>query len=183
MIHALKKLPELEELHLIMVGSVKAEDVETIGITFPMLKSFTFNEHWCEYPEDVSDDDDESTEDGYYSNEHAFAIAKTMNNLHHLRLFTQRFENEGLEAIIDGCPHLETLDLRQCFGLDLDGALGKRCSEQIKHLRLPDEPIDDVELPERLPDFNWDESSLSGISMCSDNEELYEILAANNRLR
>ncbi|XP_047952752.1 putative F-box/LRR-repeat protein 23 [Salvia hispanica] len=59
-----------------------------------------------------------------------------MSNLRHLQLFGKRIENRGLEAILDGCPHLESLDLGRCYGLDMQGALVKRCSEQIKDLRL-----------------------------------------------
>ena len=35
-----------------------------------------------------------------------------------------------------GCPHLESLDLQGCAGLDLEGALGEICSNQIKDLWL-----------------------------------------------
>ena len=96
-------------------------DLETIGISCPMLKSFTYRNHWV-VNLDVS--------------EHAVAIGKTMPNLRHLQLCGMRIENRGLEAILDGCHQLESLDLGRCKGLDMQGALVKRCSEQIKDLRL-----------------------------------------------
>ncbi|XP_042007442.1 putative F-box/LRR-repeat protein 23 [Salvia splendens] len=114
---AIEKLPRLEELHLIRMPSLSVEEFESIGMSCPMLKSFTYIDHWLtDYPIE-----------GRFGTEHAVAIGETMPNLHHL----------GLEAILDGCPHLESLDLRRCLGLDLEGALGKRCSDRIKHLRLP----------------------------------------------
>ncbi|KAL8537523.1 hypothetical protein ACS0TY_012594 [Phlomoides rotata] len=116
---AAKKLPYLEELHLISMDLVGASDIETIGISCHKLKSFTFYKFG---PKLVRE-----------SNEQALAIAKNMPNLCHLRLRTQRMTNEELEAILDGCPKLESLDLRQCYYVDLNGGLGKRCYEHIKN--------------------------------------------------
>ncbi|PRQ27963.1 putative leucine-rich repeat domain, L domain-containing protein [Rosa chinensis] len=58
-----------------------------------------------------------------------FAIAGTMHGLHHLMLLGNEMTNEGLCAILDGCPHLESLDLRQCLNLTLEGNMGRRCVE------------------------------------------------------
>ncbi|KAJ1410350.1 Leucine-rich repeat domain superfamily [Sesbania bispinosa] len=55
----------------------------------------------------------------------AFVIAKTMSQLRHLQLWGNMLTNNGLLAILDGCPHLESLDLRACFNLDLNGSLGE----------------------------------------------------------
>ncbi|KAH6773488.1 hypothetical protein C2S51_011892 [Perilla frutescens var. frutescens] len=163
---AVKKLPQLEELHLIMMPFVHAKDVETIGISSPMLKSFTFNELYNKHPE--FSEDDEHTE-VHCCNEYALAIGKNMPNLRHLRLVAHlRMKNEGLQAILDGCPHLESLDLRRCFGLDLRGALGERCSEQIKDLRGPSDSISDSEWSAgESSDVDWG-SSISSFSRFSD---------------
>ncbi|XP_047976647.1 putative F-box/LRR-repeat protein 23 [Salvia hispanica] len=118
---AIMKLPQLEELHFIKMDTVGPTDFENIGISCPTLKSLTFSNSWNEHLEFT---------------EHAVAIGKTMSNLCHLRLIGQRMENKGLEAILDGCPRLESLELQRCSGLDLEGELGKRCSDQIKDLRL-----------------------------------------------
>ncbi|XP_027337524.1 putative F-box/LRR-repeat protein 23 [Abrus precatorius] len=67
----------------------------------------------------------------------AFAIAKTMPNLRHLEIFVNKLTNDGLLAILNGCQHLESLDLRGCVNLNLTASLSKRCSEQVKDLRLP----------------------------------------------
>jgi F-box/leucine-rich repeat protein 2/20 len=48
-----------------------------------------------------------------------------------------------LEAILDGCPLLEFLDLQRCFHLYLSGRLGKRCRDRIKTLVLPNDIDED----------------------------------------
>ncbi|KAL8461031.1 hypothetical protein ACS0TY_032493 [Phlomoides rotata] len=144
LVEAVKKLPHLEELHLIIMPTVQAEDIINIGISCPMLKSFSFNDRGSKQPipEHYFTEEDEFTES---SNEFGQAIASSMPNLCHLSLFANWMKNEGLEAILDSCPHLESLDLRQCFRLDLkQGALGKRCSEQIKHVKYPKDSISDI---------------------------------------
>ncbi|KAH6799843.1 hypothetical protein C2S52_000307 [Perilla frutescens var. hirtella] len=144
LITAVKKLPQLEELHLIK-QYIPAGDIQTIGISCPMLKSFTSNHGRLSRRCWKRSQRMRRRFRGYSENDEAVAIAKSMPNLHHLRLFANYLNNEGLEAILDGCPRLESLDLRQCFGLDLVGALGKRCRDQIKHLKLPSDSDDDPE--------------------------------------
>ncbi|KAH6793147.1 hypothetical protein C2S52_003624 [Perilla frutescens var. hirtella] len=128
---SVKKLAELEELRL-FIPSILAADIETIGISCPKLKSFTFNQ--CQLEHLLSEFEPVGT---ISSNEDALAIAKSMPNLCCLRLCANKLDNEGLLAILDGCPHLKSLDLRQCFGVDIGGPLANRCWEQIKDLRVP----------------------------------------------
>ena len=48
---AIEKLPQLEELHLIRMPSLSVEEFESIGMSCPMLKSFTYIDHWLtDYP-------------------------------------------------------------------------------------------------------------------------------------
>ncbi|XP_076899740.1 putative F-box/LRR-repeat protein 23 [Bidens hawaiensis] len=75
-------------------------------------------------------------------NELAVSIGKNLPRLNHLELVGNNMTNIGLQAILDGCRHLELLDLRRCLYIDLKGELGKRSSQQIKHLKLPDDPLD-----------------------------------------
>ncbi|KAK4488148.1 hypothetical protein RD792_003890 [Penstemon davidsonii] len=134
---AVKKFPQLEELHLfLMSSSILSEHIESIGHSCPMLKSFTFRRA-CKYP--LLEDNE--AEDIKY----AAAIAKAMPNLHHLGLLGDHMTNEGLQAILDNCPHLESLDVRECFNIDLGGDLGKRLSRQIKNLRCPSDSSSDYE--------------------------------------
>lgn len=80
---------------------------------------------------------------GIKCDDDALAIAKNMPELRHLQLWGNKLTNVGLLAILDGCcPYLESLDLRSCFNVDLSGGLGKRCREQIKELRLPNDCMD-----------------------------------------
>ncbi|KAL8461030.1 hypothetical protein ACS0TY_032492 [Phlomoides rotata] len=139
-----KKLPHLEELHLTYMPSVKAEDIEAIGISCPMLKSFTFNESGFQCPVETFVSDNEELKYGNDSNRHARAIAKTMPNLRHLSLICNTIKNNGLEAILDGCPHLESLDLRLCFHIDLQADVGKRCYEQIKRVKGTFDSVSDI---------------------------------------
>ncbi|WJX58104.1 Putative F-box/LRR-repeat protein 23 [Trifolium repens] len=64
-----------------------------------------------------------------------------MPRLRHLAILKKALANDGLLAILDGCPLLESLDLRGCRHLDLEGSLEKRCNEQIKELRFPTESV------------------------------------------
>ncbi|XP_066323490.1 putative F-box/LRR-repeat protein 23 [Miscanthus floridulus] len=46
-----------------------------------------------------------------------------MHGLRALQLFGNGINNEGLETILDSCPHLESLDIRHCFSVDMDETL------------------------------------------------------------
>ncbi|KAL8458682.1 hypothetical protein ACS0TY_036257 [Phlomoides rotata] len=138
LVEAVKKFPHLEELHLISLPLVRPADIINIGISCPMLKSFSYSpkQQVVCYLLRIF------IEDG---NKFAEAVAKSMPNLCHLSLVANWMDNEGLEAILDGCPHLESLDLSECFFLDLkQGALGQRCSEQIKHVKYPCHSMGDI---------------------------------------
>ncbi|KAG6416681.1 hypothetical protein SASPL_124116 [Salvia splendens] len=108
-------------------------DIEAIGYCCPMLKSFSCN--GFKYVVKTLFNDDFIAV--YHRNLYAFAISKSMPNLHHLQLFAHWIGNEGLEAILRGCPRLESLDIRRCFDLDLEGDLGKRCRQKLNILNSP----------------------------------------------
>ncbi|MED6127018.1 hypothetical protein PIB30_084051 [Stylosanthes scabra] len=113
-----QKLPLLEELDITLSERVSSVALKGIGRGCPLLKSFKCNEN------------------NMYS-EVAFAIAQNMPNLRHLQLVGNCLNNSGLSAILDGCPLLESLDLRGCDDVKLEGELRKRCDEQLKDLRDP----------------------------------------------
>ncbi|KAL0363611.1 UNVERIFIED_CONTAM: F-box protein SKIP19 [Sesamum calycinum] len=156
---AVKNFPQLEELHLFFMSEISAGDIESIGTSCRMLKSFTFNDRGYRFPLIECD------------NEYALAVAKNMPNLCHLRLFGNKLMNEGLEAILNGCPHLESLDIRQCFSVNLVGDLGKRCSEQIKNLRRPCDSTDDYEWDAEI----YDCESFDGNYCSSGYSDIYSI--------
>ncbi|CAL9015947.1 unnamed protein product [Prunus brigantina] len=164
------KLTLLEELE-IYVCNLSRTSLEMVGRSCPLLKSFKLNR-----PEfsvygisgfgaydgfDDWNDDENGDENGgpvidsFGKDDEALAIAGTMNGLHHLQLFGNRLTNDGLSKILDCCPHLESLDLRHCFNLDLKVALGKRCAERIKQLRLPNDSIDDYEFRTAPCDYGF----------------------------
>jgi len=51
-----------------------------------------------------------------------------MRELRSLSLIGSNISNRELEAILDGCPHLETLFLRDCYRVDSDSALRAKCA-------------------------------------------------------
>lgn len=136
---AAEKFPRLEELD-ISISNLSARLFEAIGRCCPQLKTLKFNSQGYRHPHIEYDDDDD---DAYDNNDEAFAIAKYMPGLRHLQLIGNEMTNDGLVALLDGCPHLESLDIRRCFNVNLVGTLGKRCKEQIKYFRLPHDATDD----------------------------------------
>ncbi|KAJ9565947.1 hypothetical protein OSB04_001913 [Centaurea solstitialis] len=114
LINAVKMLPHLETLELYDIDCC-AEDIEAIGRNCPQLKSFTMKRDFTDRGGDV----------------HAYAIANSMPALRHLTP-AGTMDNDKIRAILNGCPHLESLDLWGCVYLDLDENLEKLCRERIK---------------------------------------------------
>ncbi|KAK6254190.1 hypothetical protein QUC31_015910 [Theobroma cacao] len=128
---AASKFPLLEELE-IYSGNTGKDAIEAVGRCSPLLKTFKYNQV--------------AIRDPYFKDdEEALAIAQNMRGLHHLQLLGNKLTNHGLQAILDGCPYLESLDLRRCYFVNLDKDLGKRCAEQIKNLRHPSDSTHDYE--------------------------------------
>ncbi|CAB4306926.1 unnamed protein product [Prunus armeniaca] len=126
------KLTLLEELE-ISLCHLSDTYIKVVGRSCPLLKSFKLNGRWSKYKGvDCLP---------YEHDEEALAIAGTMRGLHHLQLFGNRLTNYGLRKILTSCPHLESLDLCQCFNLHLTRTLGEKCAQRIKQLRLPEDSI------------------------------------------
>ncbi|KAM3266486.1 putative F-box/LRR-repeat protein 22 [Capsicum annuum] len=119
-----KKLPLLEELSLTNTD-ITPKGIEALGLSCPRLKSFELNNICC------------SVKPGNQRNVEALAISKSLPALSHLHLIRNSMTNIGLEAILDGCPNLESLDLRGCFNVSLDKILSSRISKQIKDVKYP----------------------------------------------
>lgn len=130
LIEAVKKLPTLEELQLIICKFCD-DAVEAVGHACPSLKSFSLNQVASKNPEFAE-----------FGDQEACAIARSMPQLRHLQLIGSDMTNEGLKAILDGCLLLESLDLRGCFHINLSGDLGRRC-ERIKRVRYPNDSTED----------------------------------------
>lgn len=160
-----KNLPFLEELRLYYIP-VSLQSIEVAGRCCPQLKSFSFNRHGYRWPHIECDED-------------ALAVAENMPGLRHLQLFGNKMTSNGLLAIIEKCPHLESLDMRQCFNVaNLDHDLAKRLSHQMKDLRLPYDSTEDYGYDAELND--WDSleedypSGLSDIDIVSEDYDYYE---------
>ncbi|XP_019087698.1 PREDICTED: putative F-box/LRR-repeat protein 23 [Camelina sativa] len=121
------------------VEAVKS--VKVVGQSCPNLKTLKQNCFQCL----VFTDDDEI----------ALAIAETMPGLRHLS--GNGLSNTGLNATLDTCPHLEHLDLRNCFNIHLYGNLEKRCLERIKFLRRPNDDPSEIDPSEDLSEKRFDD--------------------------
>ncbi|XP_050287862.1 putative F-box/LRR-repeat protein 9 isoform X3 [Quercus robur] len=128
LIEMAEKLPLLEELE-IMSSLLSGETIEAVGRHCPHLKSFKWNPGMYRFP-------------GIQCDEEAVAVAKNMPELRHLQLMRNDLTNDGLQAILDNCPNLESLDLRKCYHVTLSGDLGRRCA-RIKNLWLPNDSTSD----------------------------------------
>lgn len=131
-INGFRQLEELDVTFCSLNGSV----CETAGRACPQLKCFRLNERWSilqsEFaPYESMDDDTE-----------ALGIASTMPGLQELQLIGNQLTNDGLMAILDRCPRLESLDIRQCYNIQMDDALKSKCA-RIRDLKLPHDSISD----------------------------------------
>lgn len=118
----LRKLSLLEELEISQNKQLSNDSLEIVGQCCPLLKSLKY----CRHPLDKIE-----------MNDAAFAIAKTMPGLHYLEISLDELTNDGVLAILDGCPLLETLDLRACKYVSMRQSVWRRCREQVKDFGLP----------------------------------------------
>ncbi|XP_074288371.1 putative F-box/LRR-repeat protein 9 [Silene latifolia] len=148
LIEAVKKLPMLEEIQIIRC-SFSYKTVEAIGHACPSLTSFGLNGLGCKLPDNMCNDEDYisydedymSNDPDYIRNDEAVAISNSMPKLCHVQLIGNNMNNKGLKAILDGCPHLKSMDLRSCFHIDLSGDLGKRLANV--HVLYPNDSTAD----------------------------------------
>ncbi|XP_071698648.1 putative F-box/LRR-repeat protein 23 [Rutidosis leptorrhynchoides] len=120
-----KRLAQLEHLYVYHTY-IEGQDIEVIGLNCPHLKSFRLNREFHGNKIESLDVD-------------ACAIAKSMPELRHLQLLGNTMTDEGLQFILDGCPLLESLDVRKCFNLNIAGDLVQRCKKQIKDFKCSTE--------------------------------------------
>ncbi|KAF8775002.1 hypothetical protein HU200_005051 [Digitaria exilis] len=138
---AVQGLPLLEELELSLYDNELELSLcdnvaggfqvfEFVGEVCPQMKYFRLNRSRFDYTE-------------WNKNKDVRGIA-TMHGLHSLQLFSNHLTDEGLETILNNCPHLESLDMRHCFNINMDETLLLKCA-RIKTLRLPNDPTDDYD--------------------------------------
>ncbi|KAJ6979845.1 F-box protein SKIP19-like [Populus alba x Populus x berolinensis] len=170
LIAAASKIPLLEELDLSYCSFSKAA-LEKVGHCCPLLRSFKLNTTGYRYPCIECDDE-------------ALAVAESMPGLRHLQMFGNKLTNDGLQAILDACLYLESLDLRRCFNVIVEGQMGRRCSERIKDLRQPNDSTDDYPFDSRFPHILWSDEEdypcrFSDIDFMSDDDN-YEFSFGSN---
>ncbi|KAI3781074.1 hypothetical protein L2E82_11073 [Cichorium intybus] len=147
-IEALKKFPLLEELILYQT-EISKEAIEIVGCYCPMLKTLKINDSPCGSRDKRTDEEFLRIRD-----EIAIAIGKNLRELRHLELIGNDMSNTGLEVILDGCRHLESLDLRLCMYVDLEGDFGKKCLDKINCLKLPNASLEGCLYRTRFPDYD-----------------------------
>ncbi|XP_023762573.1 putative F-box/LRR-repeat protein 23 [Lactuca sativa] len=117
---SLRKFPLLEELSIYLTD-ISTGVIVAAGRFCPMLTTLKINDEMV----------------APCGNVIAVAIGKNLPKLKHLELIGSFMTNTGLQAILDGCCHLELLDLRQCVYIDPKDDLVKKCLEKIKCVKLP----------------------------------------------
>ncbi|GJY64501.1 putative F-box/LRR-repeat protein 23 [Tanacetum coccineum] len=132
----LKKFPFLEELSL-YDWEISEEEIGAAGCYCPLLKTLRLNQN--AYRLNLRDDESITRQNAMA----AIAIGKTIPALRHLELIGNGMSDIGLKAILDGCCHLETLDLRGCLNIHITGHMGKECVEHIKNLKLSSDSLQD----------------------------------------
>jgi len=133
LVEVVQKFPLLEELSLTHT-TITIEGIEALGRSCPRLKLFELNNSLYMGSGDCFDNED-------VRNEEALAIAKNLPTLHHLQLIGNRMTIKGVEAILDNCPHLVSLDLRLCKYVSLNKVLSNRISGRIKDLKHPHDSL------------------------------------------
>ncbi|KAG7557730.1 F-box domain [Arabidopsis suecica] len=108
-VEAVMKLPLLEEVEITYESSIREQDLKVVGQSCPNLRTLKLN---C-------------IGDFKCCDKVALAIAETMPGLRHLRLSRNGLSDTGLNAILEGCPHLENLELHKCLNINLVGDMGK----------------------------------------------------------
>ncbi|KAK1363168.1 putative F-box/LRR-repeat protein 23 [Heracleum sosnowskyi] len=97
LVEVVKRLPLLEELHFHRIF-ISDKVIEAAGQCCPQLKSFKLTSS-------------RKRDQCMRCDEEAEAVAKNMPGLRHLQLIANPMYETGLQAILDNCPHLESLDI------------------------------------------------------------------------
>ncbi|KAL5703713.1 hypothetical protein ACHQM5_022235 [Ranunculus cassubicifolius] len=151
-----RKFPCIEELELSYCWN-SMEAIAKFGRLCSNLKCFRLTGHQREH----------------HQNQDVFAIANNMPGLRRLHLFRNYMGDEGLQAILDKCTHLEYLDLRCCCPFKVFGEeTWQKCCERIPGLRAPNESVGDLHYAlKRCEEY---ESKCCGCGYCISSFHRYD---------
>ncbi|KAM0921724.1 hypothetical protein ACQ4PT_006667 [Festuca glaucescens] len=149
--NAIKKFPLLEYLTLVNCYCIE-EALQLIAKVCPCLKHFELVHQISCHSYRIKECAD---------NRKAFAIAR-MHGLRSLKLVDDNLGNQGLAAIIDNCPNLKYLHIRDCCNISMDGNLTVKCAHIIMDYREyfpPSEPCGCVSPMSygQLSDYDYDD--------------------------
>ncbi|CAN6203903.1 unnamed protein product [Urochloa humidicola] len=118
-VEAIQMFPQLEELELSEFCKVEHKGLLEVAKACPRLMHLRRNHLSYIYclccPKPCGDDRE------------AMAIA-TMHGICSLQFTHNNLTNQGLVAILDNCPHIESLELRKCCNIIIDDALRAKCA-------------------------------------------------------
>ncbi|TKW08509.1 hypothetical protein SEVIR_6G032600v4 [Setaria viridis] len=126
------KCPLLEEIEF-SYQKMLPELIRHLGSVHPNLKCLRISLPSI-WQNGVHMEYDESWEAG--KNEEAFAIAESLHELRFLQMAGRCLSNDGVYAIIQGCPHLECLDITKCCHVYVNDELRAHCAK-IKCVLFP----------------------------------------------
>ncbi|KAG8058811.1 hypothetical protein GUJ93_ZPchr0002g24411 [Zizania palustris] len=152
---ALKGLPHLEELDITFCSFLYGDVCQSIGKASPQLKCFRLNRIG-------------PVQMFYGVDTEALGIANSMHDLRELQLIGNRLTNDGLISIIDHCLHLESVDVRRCYNVQMDDALKSKCA-RIRNLKLPHDSISDFKLRDYI--FRYD--LFGDLDVVTDDDDVY----------
>ncbi|KAJ3693320.1 hypothetical protein LUZ60_008800 [Juncus effusus] len=147
----------LKSLRLIACFSIFDEDIVKTVKKQPLLEELQIGSPYIEHLDQLEEEEEEEellnlkqfkfdtcTLYPTSNDDVAFVIAQTMHQLRYIQLIRTGVTNRGLTAILEGCPFLETLDIRACYYVEMDSDMRARCA-RLETVRLPLDSLDDYE--------------------------------------
>ncbi|XP_051192101.1 putative F-box/LRR-repeat protein 9 [Lolium perenne] len=153
------KFPLLEELEHSYAFGILEEFYKYVGSKCPQLRCLRVNAEFDGVHQVIHDDsedeeeEEEEEEDGVdelfndpfceeedvmwheSKNADAFAIAENMHELRILQISGNSLTKKGVHDILKNCPHLELLDLSDCWNVKVDDGLRARWAH-LKHVKI-----------------------------------------------
>ncbi|KAG6691937.1 hypothetical protein I3842_10G086800, partial [Carya illinoinensis] len=116
-------IPLLEELEISYCRLITENFLKVVGHNCSHSKSLKLRrEVWGDGPFEECD-------------RWAVAIAKNMLGLVRLQPDGNSLTNDGVQVILKGCPHLQSLELRHCRYVTKKGEFERWCSQQVRNLQ------------------------------------------------